>query len=125
MYFRVAVVQWVMDDPFEDVMDDGVIDDVGMDDDALGVDDTEQRFDVVDDVDSSGIDVSDNREAAFELDTGRFRGEDGEFEDGSPPPDYDSEANRYRAEDGEFKESSEDLYDEPAEVWFDSLDPEG
>ena len=70
--------------------------------------------------------IRDNREGDFSLSTGRFRNpETGEFEDGSSPPDYDSEANRYRAENGQFKSRSADLYDERAEVRFDDLGRQG
>jgi hypothetical protein len=70
--------------------------------------------------------LRDNREGDFSLSTGRFRNpETGEFEDGSSPPDYDSEANRYRAENGQFKSQSADLYDERAEVRFDDLGRQG
>lgn len=69
--------------------------------------------------------VSENRESSFEKVTGRFRGSDGQFEPGSPPPDLDQSANRYRGKDGRFKRRSSDLYDERAEVRLDSLDPEG
>ena len=70
--------------------------------------------------------IRDNREGDFALSTGRFRNpQTGEFEDGSSPPDYDSEANRYRAENGQFKSQSADLYDERAEVRFDDLGRQG
>jgi len=99
----------------------------------------ESLFDTLDSLasDTSGFGAStndyggddglrDNREGDFSLSTGRFRNpETGEFEDGSSPPDYDSETNRYRAESGQFKVQSADLYDEPAEVRFDDLGRQG
>lgn len=69
--------------------------------------------------------VSENREDQFELSTGRFRGGDGSFEPGSPPPDFDTSTRRYRAKDGKFKNRSQDLYDEKEEVRKDSLAPLG
>lgn len=64
-------------------------------------------------------------ESDFELETGRFRGETGNFVVGSPPPDYDAGPNRFRAEDGQFKDRSADLYDEMNERRFDDLSFEG
>lgn len=72
-------------------------------------------FDLMGDEDE--IDESD-----FDLRLGRFRGEDGEIVEGSPPEDYDSVADRYRAEDGRFKDRSKDLLDEPEERLLD-IDP--
>jgi len=78
------------------------------------------------DYSGGGSQIRDNREGDFSLSTGRFRNpETGEFEDGSSPPDYDSETNRYRGENGQFKSQSADLYDEPAEVRFDDLGRQG
>lgn len=77
------------------------------------------------DDDDDSLDIEPNREDDFEPDTGRFRGEDGKFDVGSPPPDLDEDVNRFRAENGQFKESSADLYDEPEEVQMDSLEPDG
>lgn len=75
----------------------------------------------------SGSDrVTENREGFFELGTGRFRDpSNGEFEPGSPPPDYGNRSNRYRAKNGQYKTRSADLYDEPEEVRLDALWPEG
>lgn len=59
----------------------------------------------------SGL-MSDNKEEieqSFGLETGRYRGDDGRFVDGSPPPDYNSRANRFQAKDGGFKNRSHDL----------------
>ena len=41
----------------------------------------------------------------FDLETGRYHGEDGQFVSG-PPRDYDPRADRFRAKDGEFKNRS-------------------
>jgi len=65
--------------------------------------------------------VSRNREHRFNRASGRFHGADGEFEEGSPPPDLDGSADRYRAKDGRFKKRSQDLYDEELEVAFHDL----
>lgn len=70
-------------------------------------------------------DISDNREDQFERSTGRFRGSDGEFEPGAPPPDYDRRSRRFRGQSGRYKDQSNDLYDEEAEVRKGSLDPPG
>ena len=78
-----------------------------------------------DDLFDDDFGVSENREDAFELDTGRFRDEDGEFETGSPPPDYDGDVDRYRAADGRFKSRSSDLFDESMEAMSESLEPDG
>lgn len=48
-------------------------------------------------------------EQSFGLETGRYRGEDGEFVDGSPPVDFDADVDRFRANDGQFKNRSQDL----------------
>lgn len=73
-----------------------------------------------------GTRVSDNREDAFDRESGRFHDpETGRFEPGGAPPDLDGSVDRYRAEDGSFKESPQDLYDERAEVMADSLQPRG
>lgn len=72
------------------------------------------------------VGVTQNRTDNFDLSTGRFRDQDnGSFEKGSSPPDYDATADRYRASDGTFKKSPSDHFDEPEEVAFDSLEPEG
>jgi hypothetical protein len=75
--------------------------------------------------DNDSVDIEPNREDDFDLETGRFRGDDGEFDPGSPPPDFDEDSNRFRAKNGEFKEQADDLYDEPEEVRLDSLEPDG
>ena len=70
--------------------------------------------------------VSRNREDNFDIGSGRVHDpRSGEFEPGSPPPDLDTGVDRYRRSDGRFKSRSTDLYDEPAEVLFDSLWPRG
>lgn len=75
---------------------------------------------------SRGIDIRPNRESDFERDLARFRDPDtGQIERGSPPPDLDTDVGRYRGKDGRFKKSSSDLFDEPAEVRENSLEPPG
>lgn len=65
--------------------------------------------------------LDDDIEQSFGLDTGRYRDpDDGEFVDGSPPPDYNASAKRFQAQDGEFKDRSFDLgagteHDAPAD----------
>lgn len=63
---------------------------------------------------------ADDVEQSFGLETGRYRRESGEFADGSPPPDFDSDVRRFRAQDGRFKDRARDLgagtpHDAPAE----------
>jgi hypothetical protein len=48
-------------------------------------------------------------EQSFGIQSGRYRKKNGEFHEGSPPSDYDSEAKRFRANDGQFKSRSQDL----------------
>lgn len=73
-----------------------------------------------------GSRVTPNRTDNFELATGQFRGADGAFEPGGPPPDFSQSADRFRSvETGQFKDRPADHYDEPAEVLFDSLEPRG
>ena len=75
---------------------------------------------------SLGLRVSPNRTDSFDLSTGQFRGPDGAFEPGGPPPDFSESANRFRSfETGQFKDRPADHFDEPAEVLQDSLDPRG
>lgn len=70
--------------------------------------------------------IRDNRESDFDLEVGQFRNpSSGRFELGRAPPDYGHDAKRFRANDGQFKDRSADLFDEPAEVMSDTLDPEG
>ncbi len=62
----------------------------------------------------------DDIEQSFGLQTGRYRGEDGQFVEGSPPPDYNAEADRFQGLNGEFKGRSFDLgagteHDAPAD----------
>lgn len=85
--------------------------------DGVGLSSTDQ---------ASSPGVTDNREDQFNRESGRFHDpSSGEFEPGSPPPDLDKSTDRYRGKNGQFKSSPDDLYDEPAEVKRDSLEPQG
>lgn len=55
------------------------------------------------------LDDFEDIEQSFDLNTGRYRGDNGQFVDGSPPSDYNSKANRFQAKDGGFKDRSWDL----------------
>ena len=82
--------------------------------------------DLADMDDDDDLEITENREGNFDIESGRFHNpETGQFEEGSPPPDLDEEVDRFRAKDGKFKSSSADLYDEYEEVIKDSLEPEG
>lgn len=76
-------------------------------------------------------DVTDKElEQSFGIESGRYRNpESGEFHDGSPPTDYDSEVDRFRANNGRFKNRSKDLgmgedFDAPEEDARNSFDAE-
>jgi hypothetical protein len=60
-------------------------------------------------------------EQSFQIETGRYRGDDGEFVEGSPPDDYDSEVDRFRADDGQFKNRAADLGEDTP---WDAPDPD-
>lgn len=88
------------DDPLDPFPDDQTIDEFSGDIDNIGGADP-----------PLGFGASPPKREEFGLKTGRFRGGDGEFVDGSPPETYDAGVDRFRELDtGEF-----DVTPEPVE----------